>query len=615
LSILTGLLVLGTAVIIYFGADLRTASLYRSQRETRFSFLAGTMSYGIENIMVSSGSKEEVRRVVSGVLQRAMSADPSIAGCQVKREDGEIVYSFLSPGVDILKISSKTVPIRSGRRSMGTVTIYYVHKDLLEKEKMQQVVVIGTTVASMVESYMSRYEYFQVQFLGREIIEEDPDVLYSSISGPGGREIYSYRMEEFSEYVGGSVKERAERVSPVQPVIVQEIGYSSEYGRMVEVAVLVHDGSKRLGVVRIGYSMASLAEALARSRLLLSLVIFGATLTAFGIAIMLARGIARPLGELTEIARSIYPPEPGSEAHLENAERDIECLRMSFEKLGERLSARGDEVGRLATSFQDMIGNLEQYIGQLKSLYQRISIADRLYAMGQLSAGIAHEINNPLTIISTYTQMLLKRQDLEPELREELETIKEEISRISERVSELKSFSQESRFEYAPEDVNDVLDRTLGLCRYQIQKSGVRLESRLLDEEMPATIDAGKMRQVFLNLILNALHAMEESEEKRLEIRTAMDRERREILVTVADSGPGIDPEALPRIFDPFFTTKKPGSGTGLGLSICYNIVQYHGGSITIDTEPGRGTAFTVHIPMDKANEDENDDTQGGHTP
>lgn len=597
LTIIMGLVVVLTAAIVYYGADMRMSALYHSQKEKRVEYLAKSMSYGLRNVLVTEGTGSEAGRLVENVMRRAMSSDPSLTGCRVENRDGEELYSYLMPGVRSREASSVSVDVKSDTGRIGRITLYYTDNDILTDEKTQQVVAIAGTVASMVTYHMRRFDFFQVRFLAEKIIEEDPDVLYSQVTGPGSRMVYSHRMEEFEELIPDAVKRVSDEVSVLQPVVVQEVGSLGEYGRVVEVAVLVHEGGRRLGVVRIGYSTSSLSRAMAASRRALTLLVAGLTLLALGLGIALARSIARPLVDLTAVARTVSPAQFVGEMQLDRAQREIDALKASFTDLGDRLAARQDEIGELATSFKDLVLALDTYIKQLNVFYRRMSVADRLYAMGQLTAGIAHEINNPLTIISTYTQVMLKRDDLDPEMREEIETIKEEIARIAERVSELRSFSQETQFEFAAVDVYSALNKALSLFRYQINKAGVELETDFGDQPVFVRGDEGKLRQVFLNLLINALQSMSDSETKKLAVSAREDEPGGHVVIQFTDTGCGIDPDQMDRIFDPFFSTKKGGAGTGLGLSISYSIVETHNGRMSVESEPGKGSCFTVTLP------------------
>ncbi|MFA6449514.1 MAG: ATP-binding protein [bacterium] len=602
ISIAFGALVFCTALIVSAGSDIRVARLYRSQRVSRVKFLARSMSYGIENLLVSSGSRGQIEQVADDVLRKAASGDTSVTGCEIRDRANEVVYRFVRTGATIgAGTNSVAVDVKSKNLIIGSITLYYDIPDIFENEKMRQVVTLGNTVAEMLRYYLSKYDFFQVKYLSQRIIESDPDVLYASVTGPDESSIYEYRMRSFDKYLTPEVIRRAMSVSAVQPVVTQKIAASNEFGNIVEVSVLIGDGENRLGIVRIGYSTASLVKSLARERLVLSLMIFGFTLIAFGLAVLLAGNITRPLAELTRLARSVeLEPKDADGRTAADAEQDLINLRDSFDRLGSRLTKRGDEVADLATAFRTMIDNLEKRIRELKTFYQKISVADRFYAMGQLSSGIAHEINNPLAIISTYVQIILKRPDVDAETRAEIETIREEIERIAEKVKDLLSFAQESKFDFAVSDVHALMRKSLDLTRHQFKKNNIAVEEEYASASpLMIRMDPQKLRQVLLNLILNAIQAMTDSPRRVLRVGTIVNEENNTVEAFFSDSGCGIAKENLESIFDPFFTTKKTGVGTGLGLSISYGIVTAHNGELRAESTPGEGATFRIILPRE----------------
>lgn len=230
-----------------------------------------------------------------------------------------------------------------------------------------------------------------------------------------------------------------------------------------------------------------------------------------------------------------------------------------------------------------------------REMRARLMEADRLAAVGELVAGVAHEVNNPLSSISAFAQLLLRDPSLSEAQRESIEVIRSETTRASHVVKDLLAFARRSDPHREPIDLNGVVTRSLRLRQYEVTLHGVdvRLE---LDPELPAVIaDARQVQQVCLNLLNNAIYAVTGRAGAQVRIVTRTQRSR--VLLEVIDNGPGIPAAARARIFEPFFTTKPEGQGTGLGLSVSYGIVAAHGGSIAVAESSAAGTTFQVALP------------------
>jgi len=244
------------------------------------------------------------------------------------------------------------------------------------------------------------------------------------------------------------------------------------------------------------------------------------------------------------------------------------------------------------------IGWLEVYrdITSQRLIQSKLLQTEKMAAVGQLVSGIAHELNNPLTSIMGYAQLLLGR--LGPSQIADAQKICQEAERARRIVKNLLVFARESKLERQPVDLNEIVERTLALRSYELKLENIAVELEL-DREVPRTLaDGPQLQQVALNLVVNAEQAILQGRgQGHIRIRTGRVAGKH-LLLQVSDDGPGIPPEIVSRIFDPFFTTKPPGLGTGLGLSIVYGIVQEHGGEISVDSQPGQGTTFTVELPI-----------------
>ncbi|HYK88062.1 MAG TPA: ATP-binding protein, partial [Acidobacteriota bacterium] len=219
--------------------------------------------------------------------------------------------------------------------------------------------------------------------------------------------------------------------------------------------------------------------------------------------------------------------------------------------------------------------------------------AEKLSSIGLLAAGIAHEVNTPITGISSYTQMLLKDTPETDTRKPILEKIEQQTFRAAEIVNGLLNFARLNGSEFKDLDVNQLIRESLSLLDHQMRRNNIRLEACFAPSLPPIYGNAGRLQQVFINLFLNARDAMPAGGE--LKIQTAMNDSM--VIVDVRDTGMGISEENIKRIYDPFFTTKRTGKGTGLGLAVTYGIIQDHGGRIFVDSTPGQGTHFRLKLP------------------
>lgn len=262
---------------------------------------------------------------------------------------------------------------------------------------------------------------------------------------------------------------------------------------------------------------------------------------------------------------------------------------------------------RSGQTHADQIVHYIHDVTLLKNATRHLMQAEKMTALGQLSAGIAHEINNPLGIILCYTALLLR--DLPPDngCREDIEVIDRQAANCKRIVEQLLSFARQAPTVKKPGQLNDSLKEVAALVEKQFAKNGVQIEFDLEAQIPPVVFDGNRLKQVWLNLLMNARQAMPGG--GRITIRTEnFEIEARQaVRVTITDTGMGIDARTLPRIFDPFFTTKQTGEGTGLGLSVSFGIIEEHQGEILVDSTPGKGTRFTVTLPPAEAfNRDDN---------
>jgi PAS domain S-box-containing protein len=291
---------------------------------------------------------------------------------------------------------------------------------------------------------------------------------------------------------------------------------------------------------------------------------------------------------------------------LQSLFADMFEARQSFASLEIRVRHKMGEWRRIRCHFSplcDETGKIDGVIisgrdvTDLKRLEEQLIQAEKLAAMGQMLAGVAHELNNPLTAILGVTELLREREGFDDSTKRQLDLTHRQARRAARIVQNLLEFSRPASPQKKLLDVSSLIERTLQLHDHSLRRNNVQVEFHPQPGLQPVIGDSNQLIQVFLNLISNAEHAIREVRESgRIQIRIG--RIGEQIAVTVQDDGVGILPEALPKLFDPFYTTKRPGGGTGLGLSICTAIVREHGGSIDVETLPVGGSAFTVFLPV-----------------
>jgi signal transduction histidine kinase len=241
---------------------------------------------------------------------------------------------------------------------------------------------------------------------------------------------------------------------------------------------------------------------------------------------------------------------------------------------------------------------LRRRVIELESLEteQQLIIADRLASIGELASGLAHELNNPLTGVIGFSQLLLSK-DLPDEIREDIKVIYSEAKRAADVVKNLLIFARKHAPVKQMVNINDVIEKVLTLRAYEHRVENIQVVTHFAPD-LPLTMaDYFQLQQVFLNIIINAEHFMLEAH-RRGTLTITTRRVGNSIVASFADDGPGIAKEDLVHLFDPFFTTKEVGEGTGLGLSICHGIVTEHNGLLYAESQPGKGATFVVELPV-----------------
>jgi signal transduction histidine kinase len=254
-----------------------------------------------------------------------------------------------------------------------------------------------------------------------------------------------------------------------------------------------------------------------------------------------------------------------------------------------------DEIGQLSTSFNDMADELMERERSLKSAQLALLQSEKMAAVGTLSAGLAHEVKNPLSAVLGYAQ-LSKRKLEQPEvIKQHLDTIENETRRCNEIISNLMQFSRQEKGEFTDVTVNGVVEKSVGIVDHQLGLNNVHVNMELAPDIPEIIGNPNQLQQVLMNLAINAQQAMA-PDGGTVDIVTYCDDEK--VYISVSDTGPGINEEVAKKIFEPFYTTKAAGEGTGLGLSVTYGIIQDHKGDIRVERADSGGARFVIELPL-----------------
>jgi two-component system NtrC family sensor kinase len=341
--------------------------------------------------------------------------------------------------------------------------------------------------------------------------------------------------------------------------------------------------SRRVGMLFVGVVEEKFARIRSRAQQVFILITAAGMLFAAAIGYVIARRITSPIQRLIQASQQVSegsltpelgPPEKG-------------------------------EIGVLQNTFQEMVASM----GRRRAASEaRIIQSEKQASVGRLAAGVAHEINNPLTGVLTYTHMLLRRKDITPDMRSDLQIVAEATERVRKIVKGLLDFSRQTKLDPEPTDVNRLVNAAIALIENQALVKGVDIRFNSGENLPQVILDRSQIQSVLINTIINALDATEPGGHIRVFTSAALTDDglqRKGVEITIADTGCGIPAENLNKLFDPFFTTKAVGQGTGLGLSVSLGIVQRHGGHIRVQSEVGKGSRFFIWLPAERKGEHE----------
>jgi two-component system NtrC family sensor kinase len=329
----------------------------------------------------------------------------------------------------------------------------------------------------------------------------------------------------------------------------------------------------------------------ATSRNLFSLIFALGTVGIIVVGYAISQSIARPILKLRTLTQSVAAGDLEQSIGLQRSD-EIGDLAQAFDSMTVNLRERTLEAARLYAEAIQRNKELAETNERLQATQMQLIQSEKLAAIGQLTAGIVHDVKNPLTVIKGIAELLLSEESL-PAFTQELSLIRDSALKANNIVSDLMKFARQSQPEMGTYDMRETVEAALRLTAFPIRKAHVQATKDLPDQAIIMTYDYQQIEQVLVNLINNAVQAMPNGGSLRLSLVQADGI----AAISVQDTGIGIPDENLNRIFDPFFTTKPEGEGTGLGLSVSYGIISNHSGRIEVESVPGEGTTFTLLLP------------------
>jgi two-component system, NtrC family, sensor kinase len=361
---------------------------------------------------------------------------------------------------------------------------------------------------------------------------------------------------------------------------VRQLQLDGEHFLAVSGQFVTQEKEKNLGYILLSSYEQSLSVLQSTQRMLALISLLGIALST-GVVWVLIRRITQPLRELRDSAEAVGKGDFSRRVQV----------------------ASRDECGELAGVFNQMTENLkssreelEKNVETLKAMQAQLIQSEKLSAIGEFVAGIAHELNNPLTSVVGFAE-LLQQSDVNERHRRFLELIVQSAQRCHKIVQSLLSFARQHKPERKPINLHEVVEASVAILQYQLRTNNIHIITRF-DPQLPKVLgDPHQLQQVFVNLINNARQAIEACRPRGL-ICITTETCPQGVRISFQDDGPGIASENLAKIFNPFFTTKDVGKGTGLGLSLSYGFIKEHGGSITVESAPGKGATFVIELPV-----------------
>ena len=349
------------------------------------------------------------------------------------------------------------------------------------------------------------------------------------------------------------------------------------------------------GILGVALASNFVVTTMATSRGTFSMIFAAATIATIVVGYLLAQSIARPILRIRSVSQAVAAGDLNQDTGVRGAD-EIGELASAFDIMTLRLRERTAEAVQLYDESVQRNQELGDINARLQSAQAQLIQSEKLATVGQLTAGIVHDVKNPLAVIKGIAEELAEEFGLDPTTRDQLKTIRESAAKASTIVTDLLKFARQSTPEMERHDLKETIESSVRLTEYLARKSNVQVKLDLPRTPVMVTYDAQQIEQVLMNLISNAIQAIKKGGTVRINLSEASGA----VAIAVQDNGIGIPEKNLQRIFDPFFTTKPEGEGTGLGLSVSFGIITRHRGRIEVDSKPGLGTTFTILLPIDQ---------------
>jgi len=350
-----------------------------------------------------------------------------------------------------------------------------------------------------------------------------------------------------------------------------------------------------MGVMGVALPNNYIVHTEATSRNTFSVIFSIATLSVIILGYVLSQSIARPILKLRSVSRAVAQGDLNQTSGFKRSD-EIGDLAAGFDLMTYRLRKRTAQAAHLYQETLQRNEELARANARLQEAQQQLIQSGKLAAVGELTAGIVHDVKNPLAVIKGLAEELQEEPGLPPDTAKQLATIRESATRATRIVSDLLKFARQSTPEMMSQNINETIRSAVRLTDYLARKGLVEISMELLPDPVMVTYDAIQIEQVLVNLIQNSIQAMTSGGK----IHIVVSRIDNGISIHVKDNGIGIPEKNLPRIFDPFFTTKSEGEGTGLGLSVSHGIISRHRGRFDVASKVGQGTVFTIRLPNEQ---------------